>query len=273
MEKIHDPKIREYARGIGAKGISSRKINSMLRSIASNIQEGNRTAALDNFGDIWDSIDETKKAGLRLQGAKTFLAMRDGLEELKTDYGIDTGRVFAAFTANMSKAEFSAGIKNFSVEFVGGVDLTDEQKAAAQRIQTYINSQLVSFLHMVSGAAVTEQEFARIRAMFPGIFQEEAVNVGTIDGNIDFLKDSQFFYYTDHSDEDFAAEVMAIQGWDNIRTSKDVSVDLSADPLVSQLAMAAASEEEFVEKMLKLHPGKDKELREIYQSHKEKENE
>lgn len=269
VEKIHDPELRKWVRSLGAKGISSRKTRTMFLTLINQAKAGDITAALDSIGDVWDFIDESKKAPLRLQYATTFSNMREKLEELKTEYGIETDRIFAAFTQNMSKAEFSAAIANFGIKWLGGENLTNEQKRAAASIQTYINSQLVQFLHAVSGAAVTEQEFARIRAMFPGIFQEESVNIGTIDGNIEFLRDAQLAYYAQESDPDFAAKVMAAQGWGDIRTSteEERSENIFSDNIgeLEELARLAESEEEFIKELSKDFPNREDELKEIYQ--------
>ena len=228
VESIDDPEIREATRGIAAKGITSRKVEGMLRAVAANMKDGKRDAALNNLGDVWDSIDITKEAQIRYLGARTFAQMRGKLESL-AGMGVTTGRFLHKFTESMRKSDFDAAISAVGFEMVTG-ELTDVQMRAVVEAETYIRTAFVKFLKAISGTAASDTEVIRVNMLFPGLFQDEVVNAGIIDGQINFYMDSQEFYYTSESNEKLAREVLASQGW----------YDFMPDPRAENLGVESA---------------------------------
>ena len=213
-----------YIVAVGLKGTpSTRKTPLQWRAISQFVQSGDREMTLDGLGDIYDALDRTKEAETRFEAAHIMQTIRDKILNLETQYGLEPSRTLAAITERMTEQSFASWWQGGGVDFFAGMNLTDEQITAAVELQTYINNNLVSFIKQVSGTAVAEQEFERLIRIMPGLFKNTAANMGVIDGNINLLRDQQFHYYASHSSDEVASEIMAVQGWGDVKTSTENS--------------------------------------------------
>ena len=98
-------------------------------------KDGKRDGTLKIWGNALNNLDKTGLAPLRFGFAKQLVGIRSDLRELKDKYGIETGKILARFTENMTRADLQAGLEGWAMEWTNTMDLTDEDKQAAARIQ------------------------------------------------------------------------------------------------------------------------------------------
>ena len=227
----------------GHTGFDAAERDFFMQTISRLEKDGKRDRTLKIWGKALNNLDKTGLAPLRLGLAKQLVGIRSDLRELKDKYGIETGRVLARFTENMTRADGQAGLENWAMEWTNTMDLTDEEKQAAARIQSRITMLLARFLKEISGSDVTNEEFGRVRSMLPVIFAENNINAGTIDGNLDYIMNEQRNYYQMEVGDKFLPELMRVMGWNEIRTS-DAEMERQAT-----LQLKPADETSFLEKV------------------------
>ena len=272
-KNIQDPELRKYIESSGIKTSSSRKVMSNLAILIDQALRGETDEAMENLGDIWaeDASKTDKTSKSRMQDAIIFQNMRDKLTELKTVYGVETGRMTQAYTDAMSSGNFTAAAKAFGFETLGQ-GLTKEQIEAVARTEVYMKREFATFLNRISGTAASDTERQNLVAINPNLFMMEELNIGTIDGNIEYLRDREFALFRDNSDPEFAAKVMASKGWDDIKLSTDANKDEPEQRMSRLTALAKAAiaenmtEEEYLKRVKPVFADIDeKEIRRIYQ--------
>ena len=227
----------------GHTGFDAAERDFFMRTISRLEKDGKRDGTLKIWGNALNNLDKTGLAPLRFGFAKQLVGIRSDLRELKDKYGIETGKILARFTENMTRADLQAGLENWAMEWTNTMDLTEEDKQAAARIQSRITMLLARFLKEISGSDVTDEEFGQVRSMLPVIFAESNINAGTIDGNLDYIMNEQRNYYQMGVDDKFLPELMRVMGWNEIRTS-DAEKERQAT-----LQLKPADETSFLEKV------------------------
>ena len=227
----------------GHTGFDEAERDFFIQTISHLEKEGTREDTLKIWGNALNNLDKTGLAPLRLSLAKQLVDIRSDLSELRYRYGIETGRTLGRFTENMTRSDLQTGLENWAMEWTNTIDLTDEQKQAAARIQSRITMVLARFLRDISGPDVTDEEFVRVRSMLPVIFADNNINEGTIDGNLDYIVNEQKNYYQTGVDAKFLPDLMGVMGWNEIRTS-DVEKERQAT-----LRLKPADETSFLEKL------------------------
>ena len=227
----------------GHTGFDAAERDFFMQTISRLEKDGKRDGTLKIWGKALNNLDKTGLAPLRFGLAKQLVGIRSDLRELKDKYGIETGKILARFTENMTRADLQAGLENWAMEWTNTIDLTEEEKQAAARIQSHITMLLARFLKEISGSDVTDEEFGQVRSMLPVIFAENNINAGTIDGNLDYIMNEQRNYYQMGVGDKFLPELMRVMGWNEIRTS-DAEKERQAT-----LQLKSADETSFLEKV------------------------
>ena len=227
----------------GHTGFDAAERDFFMQTISRLEKDGKRDGTLKIWGKALNNLDKTGLAPLRFGLAKQLVDIRSDLRELKDKYGIETGKILARFTENMTRTDLQAGLENWAMEWTNTVDLTEEEKQAAAQIQSRITMLLARFLKEISGSDVTDEEFGQVRSMLPVIFAENNINAGTIDGNLDYIMNEQRNYYQMGVGDKFLPELMRVMGWNEIRTS-DAEKERQAT-----LQLKPADETSFLEKV------------------------
>ena len=228
---IADEGMRESISRVSANSTFStpEKKVDWAKQVKNELSLGNRGIALRMLGDKVRDITKTidKFMASRLPIAKQLVDIRTGINELSS-MGVSTGRMLSHYVEGMSKADFLSGIKQETIEFSGIENLTGEQKTKATAVATQINASLALLLQKISGAAVQEAEFERWRAMLPALFKSEEINIGTVDGFLTVLRSDQEANYAQYVNADIAKEIIADEGWGEIKTSEETRQEAAA---------------------------------------------
>ena len=192
------------------------------RQIANELVLGNRGVVLRIFSDRIRAMTKTsdKFISVRLPISKQLVNIRQGIFDLKK-LGVQTGRVLSHYVEGMSLADWKAALSETAIEFSGLEELNPEQRRKAAEIATQINASLVLILQRVSRTAVHESEFERWRAMLPALFKSEIINIGSIDGFLSVMRNDQQAAYEAWTTPEIASEMLAQEGWGNIKTTED----------------------------------------------------
>ena len=247
---ISDEGMRESISRVSANSTFSTPAKKVdwAKQVKNELSLGNRGIALRMLGDKVRDITKTidKFMASRLPIAKQLVDIRTGIYEL-SDMGVSTGRVLSKYVETMSQAEFHAAAKEAVIDFSGIENLTGEQKTKATAVATQINASLALLLQKVSGAAVQETEFERWRGMLPALFKSEEINIGTVDGFLTVLRSDQEANYAQYVNADIAKEIIADEGWGEIKTSEDYRKEATernkgwqTKPQADKLALTAA---------------------------------
>lgn len=225
---ITDEPIRQTLTRISANSIftTPEKKAEWAQQITNEIGLGNRGVVLRMFGDKIRDITKTtdKFIAARLPIAKQLVNIRSGIFELG-DMNVSTGRILSHYVEGMSLADWRAALSETAIEFTGLEDLDEDQRRKATEIATQINASLALLLQKVSGAAVHESEFERWRAMLPALFKSEEINIGTIDGFLNVMRQDQEASYSEWTHPDIAKEMIEEEGWGAIKTTEDLRTE------------------------------------------------